>query len=523
MTTTDKTKKGRVFSYARWSSDQQSFGDSQKRQLEMANDWCRRNGCALEEQTYTDRGVSGWRGQNRQSGALAALLRIVEPGDRILIEDNDRWSREPVLDSLNALRDAVRRGLTIVFLKTGITVNKSNFDDPSVLFPNFFQSFLANQENQKRSERVRSAMAARRKTMESGTPVKGRLPCWLDWSEKEGKPVVNAEKAAVVKKLFDLCIAGHGLSQIERLMKDIPPITYRPSYRSQIARWNGFFIHRTLSDRSVLGFQRSSGLKIYPAIIDEQTFYRAAAKLKSRKKLTVAVNHQNNNLFTGLVTCGRCGSTYYRLRAKAKNKAFDYLVCSGALRHATSCRKLQAVNYERLEKSFLSLMSQTDLIQRALFGQRQSSRVDAIQAELDDTRRQCEKYVKLIEIDENPSRRMVENLKLLEAKEDRLTRELETEQAKAMAQVAPDKAYEQFQASLTSEPENRSKLSEILRDLVDKIVVQKGGRDSEYSVHLKSAKTPITIMMRQTGWLIGPIDVLPGHVMPFDDPRVTTY
>jgi DNA invertase Pin-like site-specific DNA recombinase len=40
MTPSEKTKKGRIFSYARWSSDQQSIGDSQKRQLEMANDWC---------------------------------------------------------------------------------------------------------------------------------------------------------------------------------------------------------------------------------------------------------------------------------------------------------------------------------------------------------------------------------------------------------------------------------------------------------------------------------------------------
>jgi hypothetical protein len=67
-------------------------------------------------------------------------------GDTVLIEDNDRFSRERPLDSLIALREIVSRGVEVAFLKTGVIVNKNNFDDPAVLFPNFFQSFLANQK-----------------------------------------------------------------------------------------------------------------------------------------------------------------------------------------------------------------------------------------------------------------------------------------------------------------------------------------------------------------------------------------
>jgi DNA invertase Pin-like site-specific DNA recombinase len=44
MTATDKTKKGIVYSYARWSSELQSAGDSEKRQQQQAIDWCRRHG-----------------------------------------------------------------------------------------------------------------------------------------------------------------------------------------------------------------------------------------------------------------------------------------------------------------------------------------------------------------------------------------------------------------------------------------------------------------------------------------------
>jgi len=72
----------------RWSSEPQGWGDSERRQARLAKDWCRRNGKTLYDKPFVDRGVSAWRGANRQSGALAALLRTVSPGDVILIEDN---------------------------------------------------------------------------------------------------------------------------------------------------------------------------------------------------------------------------------------------------------------------------------------------------------------------------------------------------------------------------------------------------------------------------------------------------
>jgi DNA invertase Pin-like site-specific DNA recombinase len=154
----------------RWSSEPQCWGDSERRQQQQAFDWCQRHGKTLSELTFADRGVSGWKGANRSSGALGALLKTVGPGDTILIEDTDRWSREKPLDSLTALQNTVNNGVSIVFLRTGVTVNKDNFNDPGVLFPNFFGSFLANQENEKKSFRIREVMASRRKLIEGGNP-----------------------------------------------------------------------------------------------------------------------------------------------------------------------------------------------------------------------------------------------------------------------------------------------------------------------------------------------------------------
>jgi DNA invertase Pin-like site-specific DNA recombinase len=151
-------EQGQVFPYTRWSSEPQTLGYSERRQEQMPQDWCRRNGRTLAEQRFTDRGVSGRMGDNRKTGALGALLKLVAPGDTILVEDSDRWSREKPLESLNALRDTVNRGMDIVFLKTGVTVSRLNLDDPSVLIPSFFAAFLANAENEKRAYPKRDSL-----------------------------------------------------------------------------------------------------------------------------------------------------------------------------------------------------------------------------------------------------------------------------------------------------------------------------------------------------------------------------
>ena len=163
MTTSKTEQRGRVFSYMRWSSEPQTWGDSERRQQQLAQEWCRRNGRTLSDQSFSDRGISGWKGDNRRTGALGSLLKIVAPEDVILIEDSDRWSREKPLDSLNALKATVDRGVEIVFLKTGVVVNRDNFNDPGTLFPAFFGSFLANSENEKRSYPLYLPLADRQK------------------------------------------------------------------------------------------------------------------------------------------------------------------------------------------------------------------------------------------------------------------------------------------------------------------------------------------------------------------------
>src|SRR4051794_98234 len=106
------TSVKRAFSYLRWSTDDQTWGDSERRQTEMARRYCREHGLQLCEQV-TDRGVSAFRGANR-NGELGRLLGVVRPGDVLLIEDADRLSRQDWRMAINLVGELVDRGIEVV-------------------------------------------------------------------------------------------------------------------------------------------------------------------------------------------------------------------------------------------------------------------------------------------------------------------------------------------------------------------------------------------------------------------------
>src|SRR5215471_15381363 len=67
-----------AFSYIRFSTRKQAQGDSQRRQTELAEAYCRRRGWTLSDQTFEDLGVSAWHGANALVGNLGEFLKAVQ-------------------------------------------------------------------------------------------------------------------------------------------------------------------------------------------------------------------------------------------------------------------------------------------------------------------------------------------------------------------------------------------------------------------------------------------------------------
>src|SRR5215813_239734 len=94
-----------AYSYIRFSTPEQSKGDSLRRQTEAAADWCRRHKVRLDTgTTLHDLGKSAYTGQHRKNPdrhALAGFLKLVEGGkiprgSHLIVEALDRLTREDI-------------------------------------------------------------------------------------------------------------------------------------------------------------------------------------------------------------------------------------------------------------------------------------------------------------------------------------------------------------------------------------------------------------------------------------------
>jgi DNA invertase Pin-like site-specific DNA recombinase len=67
------TGKSKAYSYVRFSTPDQAKGDSYRRQTEAASEYAHANNLELDtELTFTDLGVSAFRGANAKTGAQIA-------------------------------------------------------------------------------------------------------------------------------------------------------------------------------------------------------------------------------------------------------------------------------------------------------------------------------------------------------------------------------------------------------------------------------------------------------------------
>jgi DNA invertase Pin-like site-specific DNA recombinase len=486
---------GRIFSYVRWSSDGQEFGDSERRQIQAAEAWCAHHGTKLSDERFVDAGVSAWKGANRCAN-LGRLLKTVRAGDVLLVEDNDRLSRQDWFTAMDFLRDIVSRGVKVVTLANGNEITEESFRrNPGVFLPAILKAYLGNDENEKRSYRIRQAMEARHEQIRTGTAVRGRLPAWLRWDGTLDKPVIVEEKAQVVRRIFKLCLDGYGVLAIEKELRDTPSISNHPR-----SSWNSRFIHRLLTDRSVIGCHVQTKTKdkpevvtegIYPTVISRDDFHAAAFKLKERKHLTVPIKHTGTALFTGLVRCYNCGRTLVKHTSKSNGKSYTYLVCSGGLRDKRKCESgSSTISYPVFEDTFLAMLAQDDRIRDAMSGGKTTcSKLDVLKGELATAQAEADKWFRAIEGDESPSKRIMDRLKQLEAREMELTNKIESEEGKTRASTPVKLAYEQTRRLLLQRIEgelDRPYLRELLRQVVNRVVVKLG--QGEYFVYLKDVE-----------------------------------
>jgi DNA invertase Pin-like site-specific DNA recombinase len=324
-----------AYSYVRFSTPDQAKGDSLRRQTELAAAFCKRRGWRLDDTlTLRDLGVSAFRGDNAMVGNLRVFLDAiakgtVRPGSALIVESIDRISRQGIDEGYDICKKILKAGVVLVTLSPE---REFGADAVKSLSKGALEIQLilerAAEESERKSHRSREAWVSKRRLARAGGVMTHHLPAWV--VDRNGTLDLAPEKAAAVRKIFDLAIAGYGITTI---MNRLTAAKIRPLTKG--GRWARSYVAAILKDRRAVGEYQPRTRKdepdgdpvanYYPAVVteDEYTLARAAQQRRRRKPGRVG---GHINVFAGLLHNARGGDSYYSTMRNVKGRRYRVLV-----------------------------------------------------------------------------------------------------------------------------------------------------------------------------------------------------
>ncbi|MEP2725056.1 recombinase family protein [Roseibium sp.] len=386
--------------YIRWSSSEQGKGSSLERQRED----CRRHAAdqgwtVLEE--MVDDGISAFKGEHASTGSLGNFVRDVEIGRYpdgvvLLVEKLDRLSRQEPGRVFMWMMNLTEAGVTVATVDGSRRYSKGNFDMASIIEV-VVKAQLSHEESQKKSQRLGAAWAAKRRRLNAGEKfvMTRRAPAWLDVVGTPPSFVPNAERAAIVRRIFEETVAGFGKHHIARNLN----LENVPTFGRADA-WHASYIQKILRNPAVLGElhlgRKARGsprqvtgdvvMDYYPSVVDADLHNRAHVAMAERSRKFAGRGRRLVNLFSGLARCGTCGSKMTfrgkgrKQRADGRWVNEDYLICDGYQR-GKGCDNGFHFNYGVWERGILD-----PIIHEAVQEDRSASQSEVRAAEIEVAR-----------------------------------------------------------------------------------------------------------------------------------------
>lgn len=485
----------RAYSYIRWSTVLQGTGDSNRRQIQMAVDYAEKHGLDLvSEDIIRDEGLSGFTGKNLTDGALGQFIRAVEAekiskGSYLLVESFDRLSRQMVDTAVELFLKITRHDIVLVTLADQTEYRKPV--DMTKLIMSIVYMSRAHEESAMKRQRGANNWKGKRLNI-GKRKLTSLCPGWLTLSDDKTEFIVNKERAAIVRRIFDLSLAGQGAFVIARKFNEERVPTFGRS-----DAWGTSSVKKLLKNRAVIGeFQPCRKSRedkhrtpegepdpaYFPAIIEPETFQANQATLGRRRTKAGRRGKAYSNLFSGLALCNDCGSKMHFFNKGEKGGT--WLFCHGAQKGV--CPQRHGWRYEHFEKSFFSFVREIDL--EAVMNGGTVSRIEFINGELhqlDNENRDIDaKRHKLIESFENDeenrdvvSARMTihkEALAKNKALMDCLTKE--RDEILDSRRASKDAAFTGFPTNISNDElfNLRAKTAEQIRGVVESIHMVKG-------------------------------------------------
>ena len=407
MEQTDNAKNSEkpiVVSYLRWSTGKQKFGDSQRRQLESANTWLKKNGYEVDPNfIIKDDGKSAYHSENfSDNGALGKFISEVKKGNIpkgtiLLIEDFSRFSRAQINRAQQKFLELINNGIRVYVVK-----DDKLYEEDSYSFEDMIVSLAkmasAHEESDRKSNHLKSVWAEKRKNAYENKNINEyplllptNSPNWIKKVKKGSQKYLELmpERVLVIKYIFELADIGGkdglglGSSIIVRTLEREGIKPFKGEKRNTAITFTDSYVVRLLKDRRLLGYLQpyknpidpDTGKRIrvkdgeeipnyFPSVIDQETFDRVREKIEQRKFYSSGkISLKFSNIFTKIVKCAKCGHSmtmFTKRGAKAEGGRSVYLQCSEGTKHK-KCGNKAVRYYDTFETTIINSLIEMDL------------------------------------------------------------------------------------------------------------------------------------------------------------------
>lgn len=242
---------------------------------------------------FTD-SISGFKKGFDDREGFNSMIEYVEKHKikHILVSELSRISRQ-YIQTVTFIHECSTNLINIHIQKENLsTLNPDGTINAMVQMMVGLLSSIASQESSTLSFRVKSG---KKHEALKGNSYHGQL---FGYDKKNGKPVVNEEKAIIVRKMFDMLLQGFGCRKIANFLNET----------TSFKVWSSASVHSIVTNPFFMGKRRFQDFTIdVEPIVSAQTFNTAQSFIKSRFRFVSDSKHVNP--FASFIHC-KCGATF---------------------------------------------------------------------------------------------------------------------------------------------------------------------------------------------------------------------
>lgn len=296
--------------YARYSSDRQTE-QSIEGQLRECQEFAEKEGIIIIN-NYIDRAISG-KTDNRPAFQQMIADSSSHEFEYVIVYKLDRFARNRY-DSAIYKAKLKKNGVKVLSAKENI------MDSPEGIILEGLLEAMNEYYSAELSQKIKRGMRENR--------IKGKVTggnVALGYRINSEKHLEIEEKGAeIVKTIFNMYCNGSNFAEICRYLNDKGLKTSRGSV------FRNSTLSRIIPNRHYIGEMSDEGIKNCPAIIDEEIFFKANARLAQSASHRKHKSARADYILTSKLYCGICGKRMTGRTGTGKSKMYYYYSCGTA-------------------------------------------------------------------------------------------------------------------------------------------------------------------------------------------------